>query len=344
MLKTLVRLPSSFPLLRFLFLVLLLPVLGVSAPASAASLPSKRLFGTDYIDARVVGSHFGLTASWVVPRTKLRLQSRWTTIDFTLHKTEFSLNKLALHLSEPVAPGDNTVFIAKHDVEKLLTPILRPGANKAVPNLKTILIDAGHGGSDPGNQNRSLKLQEKAMTLDVAKRLERLLKARGYRVAHTRTRDRFISLDERAALIRKHKADLFISIHFNGFSNPSVAGTETYVMTPRFSRSTPQAERDARMASTNYPANRHDHWNALLGYHMHRRLVDTLDLPDRGLKRFRYSVLRDATCPAVLVEAAFLSNAREGRLVATPAFRQKIADAIAAGVDGYADALKRARS
>ncbi len=331
---------------RFIFLLLLL--LGSlpfsSAPLlAAADYKSVRLFGTDYVDARDFAKRFGLTPKWLEPQKKLRLQSQWTTIDFTVHNVDFSLNNLRLFLSDPVAAHRGSLFLSERDIRQLLQPILQPGSKKPVPRIKTIVLDAGHGGRDPGNRNSRLKLEEKQMTLDVAKRLERLLTAQGYRVIQTRKTDRFVAFDDRTALIRKHRADLFISIHFNAFTNARVAGTETYVLTPRGQRSSPQAERDSSMARTAYPGNKHDHWNTLLGYHVHRQMVQALRLPDRGLKRFRYSVLRSADCPAVLVEAAFLSNDAEGRKVATPAYRQKIAASIAAGVKSLSATLDRHR-
>lgn len=114
------------------------------------------------------------------------------------------------------------------------------------------------------------------------------------------------------------------------------------MLTPSGDTSSPAPERDARRQSAPYPGNRHDPWNVLLGYHVHRRLVEQLGRADRGLKRFRYAVLRTATCPAVLVEAAFLTHSAEARLAATAGFRQKIAHALADGISAYAAALPRA--
>ena len=334
----------SAPRLVLLFLLLLGSLPFSSAPLlAAADYKSVRLFGTDYVDARDFARRFGLTPKWLEPQKKLRLQSQWTTIDLTVHNTDFTLNNVRLFLGDPVAAHRSSLYLSERDIEQILHPILQPGSKKPVPRIKTIVLDAGHGGHDPGNRNPRLKLEEKRMTLDVAKRLERLLTAQGYRVIQTRKTDRFVDFDHRTALIRKHRADLFISIHFNAFTNARVAGTETYILTPRGQRSSPQAERDASMTRTAYPGNKHDHWNALLGYHVHRHMVQALGLPDRGLKRFRYSVLRTADCPAVLVEAAFLSNDAEGRKVATPAYRQKIAASIAAGVKSLSTTLDRHR-
>ena len=302
-----------------------------------------RMFGVDYVDARDVARRFGMTPRWVKTNESLRLQSQWTKIDFAKDAADIRINDLRIFLSEPVVSANGTLYLSRRDALQVIEPILSP-AKTGVPRLKTIVIDAGHGGSDPGNQNPKLKLQEKRMTLDVALRLERLLRARGYRVVQTRQKDRFVEFDDRTQLIRKTGADLFISIHFNAFRDAAVGGTETYVMTPRYQRSSPQAEQSRSMMNTTYQGNRYDDWNILLGYHLHRELVNELELADRGLKRFRYRVLRNATCPAVLVEAAFLSNLQEGRKVSTAAYRQRIAQAIADGVSAYAQALKRASS
>lgn len=322
-------------------LLLVAALLFPAHPANAAAgSGSVRMYGVDYVDAQEFARRFGLTHRWTVARKKAQLKSRWTTIDLALHSVEASLNGVTLFLSEPVVLRNGRLYLSRGDADGLLAPILAP-KSIGPRRVRTIVVDAGHGGKDPGNRNRAMKLEEKTFTLDVARRLERLLKAEGFRVIMTRKSDRTVSLDRRAAIANRAKADLFVSIHFNAFSQSRVAGAETYVMTPRRQRSTPQAEKSSQMAATNFPANRHDRQNALLGYHVHRSLVKTLGVPDRGLKRFRYSVLRSVNCPAVLVEAAFLSNSAEARKVATPAFRQRLAVAIAAGVKRHAAAAGR---
>ncbi len=302
------------------------------SPRSRNSYAPVRLFGVNYVEAGDIAQRFGLTTSWITPQKKIRLKSERTTIEFAADSVEVWVNGLKLFLGEPVVSRNGELFVGLRDAEQLLRPILSPGSGGPAPTLRTIVIDPGHGGDDPGNQNSRLKLTEKTYTLDVAKRLERLLKAQGFRVVLTRTNDRRLELDDRTEVARKARADLFISIHFNAFSESRVSGTETFVLTPRLQRSSPQPERDTSMLSTLYPGNRYDHWNALVGYQIHRQLVQQLKLEDRGLKRFRYRVLCTVDCPAVLVEAAFLSNDAEGRKVATPAYRQQIAEAIAAGV------------
>jgi N-acetylmuramoyl-L-alanine amidase len=314
-----------------------------SALAAAPNFPSVRMFGVDYVDAHDFARRFALTPSWTVRQKTMCLKNATTRLDLTVHDVDAWLNGLRLFLGEPVVVRAGKLYLSKDDIEELLVPILSGNATEPRSPVKIVVIDAGHGGNDPGNQNSRLKLSEKIYTLDVARRLERLLKAQGFKVVMTRKTDKAVDLDRRAAIANKAKADLFISIHFNGFSRSSVAGAETYVMTPHNQRSSPQAERDDKMVRTRYPANKHDRWNASLGYHVHRALVTELKSADRGLKRFRYSVLRSVDCPAVLVEAAFLSNDAEGRKVSTAAYRQRIAESIARGVQQHAALQARSK-
>lgn len=325
-------------------LAVLLSVVLLASAVMAAPQPYQpvRMFGVDYVAAEDFGARFGLTPVWLVPRKELRLKSTWTKIDFAENSVESTLNGVRLFLTEPIVVRDGQLYLGRSDADKLFAPILSP-LSAHIPALRTIAIDAGHGGNDPGNQNRRLKLSEKVFTLDVARRLQRLLVAQGYRVVLTRSADRAVDLDQRTAIANRRRADLFISIHFNAFSDASVAGTETFIMTPYRLPSSPQAERDRRMPQTHYPSNKHDAWNALLGYRIHRALTETLRSSDRGLKRFRYSVLRTIACPAVLVEAAFLSNPVEARKVMSAAYRQQIAEGIARGVRQYGVTLESAR-
>jgi N-acetylmuramoyl-L-alanine amidase len=238
-------------------------------------------------------------------------------------------------------------------VIKTLAPLMRPEAHAAqLPEPpRVVVLDPGHGGTDPGKQNLRLKLDEKDMTLDVALRLRKILEARGYTVLMTRTTDtRFanspaVDLPLRAEVANKAKADLFLSIHFNAVDPRDaqrVSGSETYVLTPQFMVST-QPESDKSMIPVQNPGNRQDVANVILGYQLHRRLLGELKTSDRGFKRYRLAVLRTLNCPGALVEAAYLSNDAEAARVATPEFRQQIAEAIAAGVGDYAAMLAALR-
>jgi N-acetylmuramoyl-L-alanine amidase len=320
----------------FAALVAFLPL----APAAAKNI---RVGGVSYVDAAEFGSRYGLKAT--TAGRKLTLKSAWTTIELEAESRECRYNGLRVFLGDASRAYRGAVLISRTDADRLFNPLLLPGNDqKKVPDLRTIVIDPGHGGRDPGKENRRLKINEKTVALDTALRLQRMLENMGYRVLLTRTEDKHLGADkaadllERAAIAKRAGADLLISLHYNAVSSAAqrVSGVEVYSLTPQHQYSTSDPEQDDAKGAAEFNAgNARDHWNILLGYHVHRRLVDELKISDRGLKRARWAVLRHAECPAILVEAGFLSNDAEARRIATPEYRERIADAIAHGVEAY---------
>ncbi len=311
------------------------------APAAAF-----KLNGNSYIEARSFFARFGLKATWVERGKTMRLQSSVARIEIEDNKRDVAMNGLRVLMGEPAVERDGALYISRIDAEKLFQPLLSPSsvASPAAPALRVIVIDAGHGGQDTGTQNKTFKLDEKKFTLDVSMRLRTLLIQQGYKVVMTRTDDRFVELPRRAEIANQAGADLFISIHFNAVAgSPTVRGSETYVMTPQFQRSTSSAKREASDNVLN-PGNRYDPWNALLGYHIHNQVIDSLRGEDRGFKRARFAVLRLVNSPGVLVEAGYLSNNDEARRIATPAYRASLAEALAQGVRAYALAITTAKT
>ncbi len=315
-------------------------------PRPAPSASHVTLNGVQYVDAVAFGKRFGLNATWTAPQKRLVLSSRYTRIELEADSRDIRVNGARIFMGEGARYHGRTLRISRIDAERLLTPILRPGAGqRTMRPVKTIVLDAGHGGRDPGMVNKRLKLQEKTLALDVVRRIEKILTRDGYRVVLTRKNDTFVELGERPGLANRLGADVFVSVHFNAVASnvENVSGTETYTMTPQFQRSAGDNSRGSMDGIAN-PGNENDHWNSLLGYHLHRSLVNDLKTSDRGLKRGRLAVLRLAKCPAVLVEAGFVTNTAEARKIATADYRQKIAEAVAAGVKQYAAAVERSRA
>jgi len=169
---------------------------------------------------------------------------------------------------------------------------------------RTIVIDAGHGGHDRGGVPGQ-RIGEKGMTLDVAQRLRRVLQARGYRVVMTRDDDVFIPLGTRTSIANSNRGATFVSVHFNSAPRAGANGIETYYY-------------------------RND--SAGLAASIHRNVVAIAPSENRGIRRRGYFVLRRTTGPAVLVECGFLTNPTEGRYAQDPSYRQKLAEAIARGI------------
>lgn len=301
----------------------------------------ERLYDTDYVPIESLASSSGLKLSWPVPQKRARLSGPAGPVEIEADSRDFTLDGLRVFLGEPAVANRRTLYLTKIDRDRFLGPILNPRSIPgAAPRLRTIVIDPGHGGKDDGTANSRLKLREKAMALDVALRLEKLLKAAGYQVVLTRRKDVFVPLPLRPAQANKIRADLFLSIHFNAIGNKAIAGTETYILTPQFQRST-SSDRRLPDDKERYAGNADDHWNAVLGFRMHRTLVRSLRSFDRGLKRARFAVLRDLDCPGILIEGGYLSNDDEARKIATPEWRQRLAEAIADGVADYRAALAK---
>jgi N-acetylmuramoyl-L-alanine amidase len=214
--------------------------------------------------------------------------------------------------------------------------------------VKTIVIDPGHGGHDAGATAPGLP-PEKEIVLDVGKRVARLLEERGYRTYLTRTDDTFIPLKERNALARRWKADLFVSIHVNSAESPGGNGVETWVCSPaRDASSAQQAARenagavnmseiDDILAEILVSAKTTE--SRSLARAIQSELVAASGTVDRGIKEAGFVVLAGLRVPSVLVEIGFLSNPAEGRRLATPEYRQTIAEAIARGISRYASAF-----
>ena len=314
-----------------------------AAPAQNASLHPQdaptaepTIAGVAYVDAPARFAAIGYESDYDPKTLTLTVRAKEQTqtgqeLVFTAEKREARLDGMRVFLGEPAILHRGRLYLATVDLERFIQPILHP-ARLPARALRTIVIDAGHGGIDTGAQNTTHLFDEKVFALDVSLRLQALLGDERWRVLQTRTDDRFVPLGARAEFANKEKADLFISVHFNAVANNStVRGTETYVLTPRFQRSTSSLKTtdDDKVKQV---GNRHDVWNAVLGYHMHRELLTRLKTSDRGLKRARFAVLRLVDCPAVLVEAGYLSNDEEALRIADEEYREEIAKSLYAAI------------
>ena len=191
----------------------------------------------------------------------------------------------------------------------------------------------GHGGRDPGNHARSS--QEKSFTLLLAKELRDALSRAGFKMLVTRTTDRFVELPDRVEYANRRKADLFLCLHFNSAvtSTSSAQGAEVYCLTPAGANST-NSQQDGGGGDW-CAGNRHNERNVLLAWQIQKALTRGLAMEDRGVRRARFAVLRDAAMPAALIEAGFMSHPAEGRKIQTPEYRRQLARAIAEGVVAY---------
>ena len=318
-----------------------------AASSSEKALPGRRFGRTEYVSLAAAAPRLGARLSSLEAGRKLELKGAGGRAEIDVESREITVNGLRVFLGDPVVANGGEAYVSRVDYERCLMPLLRPGhgqAPRAAPRV--IVLDPGHGGSDPGKINDRLGISEKTLTLDVARRAKRLLESDGYRVVLTREDDSFVALPQRAAVARAANAEVFVSIHFNALPRDNrTSGVEVYTFAPRFQRSTNAWGAGERDDTEDYasPANRHDHWSVVLAHTLHRRFVGDLKSADRGKKLMHLAVLRPLDCPGVLVECGFLSSDAEARKISTPGHRQQLAVAIAAGVRDYAGTVARVR-
>ncbi len=222
-------------------------------------------------------------------------------------KTE-DIRPLRVDISQPPNPDDGPLTqIATATPEAPTSFNTPPTGRKKLPGAVTIVLDAGHGGSDPGAQRESI--QEKDITLAITKKLKALLEKQGAEVIMTRNDDTFVSLEDRAKVTNDNVPDLFLSVHINALeSTAEIHGIETYYQTDQ---SKPLAET------------------------IHQVLVSDLAAPDRSVRKARFYVINHTAVPAVLAEVGFISNKDERQRLTTSDYQDKIAAALARGVSVF---------
>jgi N-acetylmuramoyl-L-alanine amidase len=186
---------------------------------------------------------------------------------------------------------------------RLLILALLLWAHSAFGAGTVVVIDAGHGGKDRGTMWGGVA--EKTVTLSIAKKVERYLKARGIKTAMTRRTDIYRSLESRAAVANSFRRSIFVSIHCNADPRHRARGIETFYCGPQGYR---------------------------LANYIHHSLDSKTTTPNRGLKRASFTVLRQTSGAAALVECGFLTSATERRLLATDIYQERVAAAIAGGI------------
>jgi N-acetylmuramoyl-L-alanine amidase len=226
-------------------------------------------------------------------------------------------------------------------------------ANPASGRFDVVVLDAGHGGHDEGATG-STGLQEKALVLDVAKRLARRLHGRGLKVVMTRTSDEFLSLEERTAVANDANADLFLSIHANASSSREPRGIETYFAsldaTDEDARATAERENSAFGALApklkkadplaiilrDLIETQHLQESSEFAQLAEARLSAANRTPSRGVKQAPFVVLMGVQMPAALVEIGFLTNSDDETSLRKRRHRQQLAEALAEAVVVFA--------
>jgi N-acetylmuramoyl-L-alanine amidase len=233
-----------------------------------------------------------------------RLAPLWAVIAFPLLLT--GLVGCTPHENGTVTNLPNPVFIPR-ETPRPPPPPPPPPPLKSITD-RTIVIDAGHGGKDPGAMPKYRGgMQEKDINLSIASQLGDQLKARGARVIMTRGGDSFLELDDRARIADRYNADLFVSIHADSSPKRYISGTGIHIHT----QASLTTMRIAQCIAASFRRN---------------------GISCRGIFRSNFAVLREHNQPGTLIECGYLTNTQDAQRLNDPAYRSKLASAVAEGV------------
>jgi N-acetylmuramoyl-L-alanine amidase len=220
--------------------------------------------------------------------------------------------------------------------------------------VRRIVLDPGHGGENLGTRTPG-GLEEKFLTLDIARRVREVLEAASFEVVMTREGDEAMTLEERAEVANRRRGDIFVSIHVNWFEGNRDSGIETYYLGPTDDPFLTRLAANENSHSGHTMAEMRDLLDGIyagvrldksqdLAREIHQALYRSLSrvnpqLRDRGVKTAPFIVLVDTEMPAVLAEVAALSSQAEAAMLEKSLYREYIADSLAAGIIAYAQAV-----
>ena len=228
-----------------------------------------------------------------------------------------------------------------------------------VYRIKTVVVDAGHGGKDPGATGRRSRLREKQMTLSIAKKLGSILERSGMRVVYTRNNDTFIPLPTRSNIANRAKADLFVSVHINASRSKSLNGFECYYLSEATDDNARALEafEDSSLSMNEKAIVEHSRqldktlWDLALtenrteSSELASYICDSVEAGretyTRGVKTARFYVLKHTNAPAVLVEIGYLSNRSEEIKLKDPSYLDRMAELVAGGILKYKKEYER---
>jgi N-acetylmuramoyl-L-alanine amidase len=261
-----------------------------------------------------LAGNLGLRVADVADTHVMLKDSANTVLIFTYSGGQVYVNTRAIgetgrvdRIGDSVYVSESLEGLIRGQMQRTVRPSVKPEFPGRLSGL--VVIDAGHGGQDPGATSRT-GYYEKAVNLQVARKVATLLRQKGLRVVMTRDSDEFIELEERAAIANRNNANLFVSIHCDSMENSSKRGFTIYI---------------ARSSS----------WEARRAATAIAREMAKTGIDNQGIRQADYKVLIYTEGPAVLVELGYLSNYQEAGLLRDNSFQNRLAEAIANGVVGF---------
>lgn len=313
----------------FAVVFLLLSALVAEARDTLQNLNRNIISGSEYVRMDQWADAAGFSMKWTKIAGTILLTNTEARMEFTVDSRRAEISGVNVWLSLPVVNRNGAIFISAVDAATTIEPILFP--RKTDARLQTVCLDPGHGGKDTGfSEGHNY---EKKYSLLLAREVADLLKKDGLQVLLTRDSDDYVDLPSRSQMAKREGADMFVSLHYNAAPQHDVRGIEVYCLAPAGMNSS--GDGGGKAPHPREMGNAHDQQNALLAYEMLKTVTTSMPLEDRGMKRSRFEVLRDAAMPAILIEGGFMSNPSDAKNIYDSAFRKRMAQAIADGILAY---------
>ncbi|YCM45164.1 N-acetylmuramoyl-L-alanine amidase [Verrucomicrobiaceae bacterium 227] len=326
---------------------LLLFLLTAFSAAAKVEFDVKEYRGQKYVPLSQVKDFYHFN-SLTQSGSSIYLKNSALQIKFKSGGQEVLMNQVKFIFSNAIISIGGQHCISVRDLTKVVDPILRPSKIEGAKPFDTVVIDPGHGGRDSGGV--SIYGKEATYNLNVGKLLRDHLRKRGFKVVMTRDSDVFLSLSKRVAIANRYKNAVFVSIHFNSAGSTGrsrASGIETFTLSPQ---GVPHYGRSFKSSDLiEKKGNEQDAANIALATAIHWNSIQQLgkagmSVPDRGIRRARFTVISDIKHPAILLEGGFLSHPTESALIHRRTYQATLAKAIADAIYFYRDATIRKKS
>jgi N-acetylmuramoyl-L-alanine amidase len=323
--------------------------------------------GAEYLPLSKFCRAYGLDCGWDDVIRTATIEKGAESIVLRCGSRMILVNGSEKTLDRPVVMDGGTVFVPMSFIRNNLAPVIGEGlrGTPAAPEItakytiRTVVLDPGHGGNDPGALGGRSRVKEKDMALALARKLREILQENGIKVVMTRDSDTFIPLSKRARIANNSGADLFVSLHINASRSRSLKGFECYFLsnaTDDNARALEAAENASLKLGEEASAEMSGRlertlWDmtltedrreaAILSGYICDSVKNDINIGNRGLRTARFYVLKFTRIPAVLVEAGYISNKYDEAKLKDPAFLGKIAKSVAAGIIRFRQEYER---
>lgn len=321
-----------FPRVVLLAALMAAAVLPATAATDASGWSTTKIEGREYVSLDSVKSFYNFTKMYRSGKTMI-LENSKVKMELSIGGNECLMNNVKFVFSNGIESQDGKFYVSRVDLGKLIDPVLRPNFIPNAANFRTVILDPGHGGKDPGATNPFGT--EAGYNIKVAGLAKKRLEEKGFKVVMTRESDIYQSLQERVDIANAVKENaIYISIHFNS-GGRSARGIETFTLSPpgvsHYGRGFRPDDNQKRAG------NEHDSANIALATAVHGTLLYKLskNTLDRGIKRARFSVLTGVRHPAILLEGGFMTHPYEARLIDNQAYQTALANGVVDAVTKY---------